>query len=179
MNYGDSGLSASDVALLTNNRNSNGCGDGLFGDNGAWFIILFLIFAIFGWGRNGFGNDYGNGGGACNMGYVPYGLGNTYTDASIQRGFDNQSVMNKLNGIENGLCDGFYAVNTSILNGVNGIQSTLCQGFAGINNAITTNGYETRLGTQALSSQLANCLNRFFIAIKNRLQKVNTVGSIA
>ena len=157
MNYGDSGLSASDVALLTNNRNSNGCGDGLFGDNGAWFIILFLIFAIFGWGRNGFGNDYGNGGGACNMGYVPYGLGNNYTDASIQRGFDNQSVMNKLNGIENGLCDGFYAVNTSILNGVNGIQSTLCQGFAGINNAITTNGYETRLGTQALSSQLANC----------------------
>lgn len=157
MNYGEGGLSASDVALLTNNRSSNGSGDGFFGDNGAWFIILFLIFAIFGWGRNGFGNDNVNGGGACNMGYVPYGIGNTYTDASIQRGFDNQSVMNKLNGLENGLCDGFYAVNTSILNGVNGIQSTLCQGFSGVNNAITTNGYETRLGTQALSSQLANC----------------------
>ena len=152
MNYGESGLSASDVALLTNNRSSNGSGDGFFGDNGAWFIILFLIFAIFGWGRNGFGN-----GGAGNMGYVPYGIGNAYTDASIQRGFDNQSIMNKLNGLENGLCDGFYAVNTSILNGVNGIQSTLCQGFAGVNSAITTNGYETRLGTQALSSQLANC----------------------
>ena len=55
------------------------------------------------------------------------------------------------------VASGFYAVNTSILNGVNGIQSTLCQGFAGVNNAITTNGYETRLGTQALSSQLANC----------------------
>lgn len=91
------------------------------------------------------------------MGYVPYGIGNAYTDASIQRGFDNQSIMNKLNGLENGLCDGFYAVNTSILNGVNGIQSTLCQGFSGVNNAITTNGYETRLGTQALSAQLANC----------------------
>lgn len=157
MNYGEGGLSASDVALLTNNRSSNGSGDGFFGDSGAWFIILFLIFAIFGWGRNGFGNDNGNGGGACNMGYVPYGIGNAYTDASIQRGFDNQSIMNKLNGLENGLCDGFYAVNTSILNGVNGIQSTLCQGFSGVNNAITTNGYETRLGTQALSSQLANC----------------------
>lgn len=157
MNYGEGGLSASDVALLTNNRSSNGSGDGFFGDNGAWFIILFLIFAIFGWGRNGFGNDNVNGGGACNMGYVPYGIGNAYTDASIQRGFDNQSIMNKLNGLENGLCDGFYAVNTSILNGVNGIQSTLCQGFSGVNNAITTNGYETRLGTQALSAQLANC----------------------
>lgn len=35
MNYGDSGLSASDVALLTNGRNSNG--DGAFGEgSGAW-----------------------------------------------------------------------------------------------------------------------------------------------
>ena len=147
MNYGESGLSASDVALLTNNRSSNGSGDGFFGDNGAWFIILFLIFAIFGWGN----------GGAGNMGYVPYGIGNAYTDASIQRGFDNQSIMNKLNGLENGLCDGFYAVNTSILNGVNGIQSTLCQGFAGVNNGITVNGYETRGAITDLGYRLQDC----------------------
>lgn len=34
MTYGSDGLSASDVALLTGNRNTNG--DGMFGDNGAW-----------------------------------------------------------------------------------------------------------------------------------------------
>ena len=74
-------------------------------------------------------------------------------------------------------------------NGFAATQQTLCQGFSGINQAINTNGYETRLGTQALASQLANCccdlrqqladcLNRFFIAVKNHLHKVNTVGSL-
>lgn len=149
MNY-DSPLSASDVALITgrNGSNNGGYGD-MFGGNSAWFIILFLIFAIFGWGRNGFGrNDNGNGGGS-GMTYVPYGIGgigNAYTDATIQRGFDNQAVINKLNGLENGLCDGFYAVN-----------NTLCQGFAGVNQNIMQNGYESRLATQNLSSQLASC----------------------
>ena len=149
MNY-DSGLSASDVALITgrNGSSSNGFGDA-FGGNGAWFIILFLIFAIFGWGRNGFGRNDNGGNGGSSMTYVPYGLGgigNAYTDATIQRGFDNQAVINKLNGIENGLCDGFYAVN-----------NTLCQGFAGVNQNIMQNGYESRLATQNLSSQLASC----------------------
>lgn len=131
------------------NNNGNGFGDS-YGGNGAWFIILFLIFAVFGWGRNGFGGNCNNGnGGASNVTYVPYGLGgigNAYTDATIQRGFDNQAVINKLNGLENGLADGFYAVN-----------NTLCQGFAGVNQNIMQNGYESRLATQNLSSQLASC----------------------
>ena len=148
MNY-DSSLSASDVALITGRNSSNGSANDLFGGNGAWFVILFLIFAIFGWGRNGFGRNDNGGNGGSSMTYVPYGMGgigNAYTDATIQRGFDNQAVINKLNGIENGLCDGFYAVN-----------NTLCQGFSGVNQNIMTNGYETRLATQNLSSQLANC----------------------
>ena len=48
-------------------------------------------------------------------------------------------------------------MNTGMLNGFGGVQQTLCQGFSGVNNAITTNGYETRLGIQNLNSQLANC----------------------
>ena len=48
-------------------------------------------------------------------------------------------------------------MNTGMLNGFGGVQQTLCQGFSGVNNAITTNGYETRLGVQGLASQLANC----------------------
>lgn len=42
-------------------------------------------------------------------------------------------------------------------NGFANVQNTLCQGFAGVNTAITTNGYETRLGVQSLAAQLANC----------------------
>ena len=55
MAYSD-GLSASDVALLTNDNNRNNS----WGDGGSWWIIVFLIFAFLGWGRNGFngnGND--------------------------------------------------------------------------------------------------------------------------
>ena len=55
-------LSPADVAVLSGNAGNNNNG---FGDNGAWWIILFLIF---GWGRNGFGG-YGNGGGVTD-GYV-------------------------------------------------------------------------------------------------------------
>ena len=38
-----------------------------------------------------------------------------------------------------------------------GLQNTLCQGFAGINQNIVSQGYENRLGTQLLSSELAKC----------------------
>ena len=41
-------LSPADVAVLSGNA-GNRNSDGMFGDNGAWWIVLFLIF---GWGRN-------------------------------------------------------------------------------------------------------------------------------
>lgn len=134
------GLSASDVALLSGRNGNNG--DGMFGDNGAWWVIIFLIFAFMGWGRNGNGFGGGNGSGAMDN----YVLASDF--ATIQRqlsdGFGDLTAQSRY--IQNGLCDGFYAMNTSLLNG-----------FAGTNNAIMTNGYETRNAIQGVSSQLANC----------------------
>lgn len=128
------GLTASDVALLSG-RNTN---DG-FGDGNGWWIIIFLIFAFMGWGRNGFGN---NGSGAADN----YVLASDF--ATIQRqlsdGFSDLTAQSRY--IQNGLCDGFYAMNTSLLNG-----------FAGTNNAIMTNGFETRNAINGVSSQLATC----------------------
>ena len=90
-----SGLSAGDLALLRDN-------DGMFGGNGVWAIFLFFLLA---WGGNGFG--FGNRGG---MSYdVPA------TKDFVSNEFNNQSVINKLNGLENGLCDGFYALNNCVL----------------------------------------------------------------
>lgn len=135
---GESGLTASDVALLSG-RNGNNDG---FGDNGSWWVIIFLIFAFMGWGRgnNGFGG--GNGSGAMDN----YVLASDF--ATIQRqlsdGFGDLTAQSRY--IQNGLCDGFYAMNTSLLNG-----------FAGTNNAIMTNGYETRNAINNVSSQLASC----------------------
>ena len=153
MNYNDGGLSASDVALLTGNRNNNeGFGDGT---GASWWIIIFLIFAFLGWGNGGFGN---RGNGSFGSGAIDnYVLASDF--ATLQRQIDSGFDRNgqAINQVNNGLCDGFYAMNTGMLNGFSGIQNTLCQGFAGVNNAMTQNGYETRLGVQNLSSQLANC----------------------
>lgn len=152
MSYGEGGLSASDVALLSNSGRG-GNNDGWGNDGGAWWIMIFLIFALGGWGNNGWGNNGSQGAGAADN----YVLASDF--ATLQRqldsGFDRNGRM--INQVNSGLCDGFYAMNTGMLNGFGNIQNSLCQGFAGVNNAITTNGYETRLGTQALGAQLANC----------------------
>lgn len=100
---------------------------GIFNNDAIWAIILFAM--IFGWG-NGYGFG-GNGAGAVD-GYVL-----TSDFANIERKIDN---------VNNGICDGFYAMNTGMLNG-----------FAGLHSAISTNGYETRDAIQGLSSQLASC----------------------
>ena len=71
---------------------NNGGGFGWGGD-GAWLIILFLIFAVFGWGGNSWGNNAGNSGGVVD-GYVL-----TSDFANVER---------KIDSVNQGLCDGFY-----------------------------------------------------------------------
>ena len=126
----NSSPSLADIAAVTGgNRN-----DGAWGDGGWW--VLIILFALFGgWGGYGFG---GNGGG----GYTATAA----TQADIQRGFDNSAVISKLDGITNGLCDGFYAVNNGILTGFNSIQQAL--------NADTVAGMQN---ANAIQYQLANC----------------------
>lgn len=118
-------LTAADVAAVTD-KGHYGYGDG-FGYGSSWIWVI-LLFAIFGWGNNGFGNR-------------GYGLENALTRSDLQQGFDNQSVMRKLDGITNGLCDGFYATNTNMLQGQNQLQRDLCQGFAAVNAGISENRF--------------------------------------
>ena len=164
MNYSDGGLSASDVALLSGNTGRSNDG---FGEGSGWWIIVFLIFALGGWG-NGFGNR-GFGGGSGSGTADNYVLASDF--ATLQRQIDSStaSLERKADATQQGLCDGFYAMNTGMLNGFSGVQQAMCQGFSGINQAIATNGYETRLGTQNLASQLANCC----CDIKEGIQGVN------
>ena len=162
MNYGDGSLSASDVALLSGNNGRNNDG---FGSDGNWaWVLIFLIFALGGFGRNGYG--FGGGTGSVSDNYV---LASDF--ATLQRQMDSgfDRIGNRIENVNNGICDGFYAMNTGMLNGFSGVQQAMCQGFSGINQAIATNGYETRLGTQALGSQLASCC----CDIKEGIQGVN------
>lgn len=77
--------------------------------------------------------------------------------SEIQRGFDNQAVVSKLDGISNGLCDGFYAMNNSMLTGFNGINTNIMQTGYGIQQAINADTVANMQNTNALQSQLANC----------------------
>lgn len=92
---------------------NNGYGNGFFGGDWGWIILLLLAF---GWGGNGFG--FGGYGGGC--------MTHLATSADVQRGFDTSAVLGKLDGITSGLCDGFYAINTGLLTGFNGVNMNIC-----------------------------------------------------
>lgn len=146
----DTVLSASDVALLSGNNGRNS--DGMFGDNGAWFIVLFLIFAAFGWGGNGWGGNRGNcsnGSGALDN----YVLASDF--ATLQRqlsdNFSNLTAQSRY--IQNGICDSAYA-NAQLINGTN---QNIANGVYTLNSAITNSGYDTRIAINNLSSDLASC----------------------
>lgn len=119
-------LSAADVGAVVDNKlgNGYGCYGDSFGMAGGAWIWVILIFAIFGFGGNGFGRN-----------------GNALTQAEMQQGFDTQSTLRKLDGINYGLTDGFYAQNTTMLQGQNQLARDLCQGFAATNSAISENRF--------------------------------------
>lgn len=74
-----------------------GYNDGMFGGNGAWWIIILL--AVLGWG-NGFGGvGNGNGGG--------------FLGADVQRGFDQSALINGINGIQSSINNGFSNAETA------------------------------------------------------------------
>lgn len=124
------------VANLDGNNNGNNWNDG------SWLWFLIVVFAIFGGWGNGFGGFGGTNGGV---------------GSEIQRGFDNQAVISKLDGISNGLCDGFYAMNNSMLTGFNGINTNIMQTGYGIQQAVNADTVANMQNTNALQSQLANC----------------------
>ena len=85
-------------------------GDGFAGGNG-WWIILFLIVLWGGLGVNGFNR------GQCNP---------CATQEQVANEFDFNTLNNGIRGIQQGLCDGFYAQNTTMLQGFNGIGNQIC-----------------------------------------------------
>lgn len=145
--FNSSAPSIADIAAVTGGGNNG------WGNNGDGWWVLIILFALFGgWGRGGvFGNGNGSGcDGAC------------ATVGDIQRGFDNQGVMNKLNGIEQGLSQLGY----SDLQQFGNISNGLCQLGYQTQNAITQAQIAQMQSANALQSQLADCCceNRAAIA---------------
>ena len=124
--FNGKGYNLSDIAAVTG-RN----GDGMFGDNGWWIILLFL-FA--GWGRGGFG---GFGGGV---------EGVPATQADVRAAVDQQTLISKLDNQTYGLADSTYALNNSIMNGFHGVDTAVC-----------TLGYNMQNGFNTIAHQISDC----------------------
>ena len=119
------------VGRDSNNCYNNSCG--MFGGNWIWIILLF---ALFGWGRNGSWGGRGDGD------QLAYDLGKVATTNDVASGFNNSAVLSSLNDLKLGQ---------------SGLQQTMCQGFNGINTAVMQNGYETRSAINDLGYRMQDC----------------------
>ena len=137
------GYSLADIAAATGGNNNRSNGDGMWGNDGWWIILLFL-FA--GWGGNGFGRG-GFGGNNGGFGYgMPYIGEPCATKNDVRAAVDQQTLISKLDQQTYGLADSTYALNSAIMSG-----------FHGVDNAICTLGYQNQAGFTALGNQLAQC----------------------
>ena len=140
---------SSDGTMLTmpvapaNTGNGNGFG---WGGDGAWWIVLFLIFAAFGGWGNGFG--FGGGGNGVMDGYVL-----TSDFANVER---------KIDSVNQGLCDGFYQ-QAQLVNGTN---MAMANGFAQAELSRSNQQAALMQQLNAMQMQAANCCfeNRAAIA---------------
>lgn len=104
------------------------------GWGGNSFIWAFLIFALLGFGNNGWGNNNGRG-------FEQYA-----TSSDVQRGFDTQDINGQLRGITYGLSDVGYAVD----NKIEGAKDYLSASIGSTKDAVTSEG-------RGIQMQLANC----------------------
>lgn len=121
--------------FLAGQGDGNSNRGGMFGGDGWWAIIIFAL--IFGWGNGGYGFGGGNSGGVTD-GYVL-----TSDFANVER---------KIDSVNNGVCDGFYAMNTGMLNGFAGVTQAVTSGFSAAELA--------RCNQQAALMQQLNAMQR-------------------
>ena len=131
--------------------NNGGFGGG-FGED---LIALIVILAVLNGGIGGFGG-FGFGG---NGGY-----------SEVQRGFDQNAVINKLDGLTYGLSDSTYALTGALNGGFNSVQQTLCQGFNGLSREIADCCCQTQGAVKDIRYDLATqaCDTRQAIATSTR-----------
>lgn len=146
--------------------NMNGYGNGMGGWGDGWWAII-ILFALFGWGGNGFG--FGGGGNTAEI------------DASLQRGFNNQTVISKLDGITNGICNLGYdqlaqmnGINTNIFTQSNALMAQLQQCCCNIEQAIMQMQFAMQQGFCTAEYNRAADTCTITTAIKDAVRDIQT-----
>jgi hypothetical protein len=165
------GLTLGEAMALTDRRDGDDFG---FGGWFMWIIALAIIF--------GNGNGFGFGG---NRGAMPAVEGIATRDA-VNSGFQYNQLDNGIRSVQNGLCDGFYALNTSVKDcccttnrNIDSVKYEMSKGFCDV---ITANNLNTRdilesqnAGVQKILDYL--CANEKQ-NLRDRIQTLETSGII-
>ena len=147
MSFSENGGGASPFTMPVAPYNGGyGNGSGFFGGDGAWWLIILLLFA-----NNGWGNGFGFGGGLGGM--APQLVNN-----DVQRGFDQSAIMTSLNGITGAINNGFANAEISRCNAQTNVLQTLNTLSMGLQNCCC----ENRAGLADLKYTVAteNCADR-------------------
>ena len=133
--------------FLAGQGDGNSNRGGMFGGDGWWAIIIFAL--IFGWGNGG----YGGFGGGGNSGGVVDGYVLTSDFANVER---------KIDSVNSGMCDGFYAQAQLI----NGVTQGMSNGFmtAELSRANQQAALMQQLNAMQRSADNCCCENRAAIA---------------
>ena len=143
--------------MYGNNGYNNGWG---FGGDGAWWIIILLLFAN--------GNGWGNGFGGYGGGMMPWMMGYNYTNNDIQRGFDQQAIISGINGVANSV----NGLSNQLCNSTANITASVNNGFALAESSANARQMADMQQNFALQSQLAQC------CCDNRLATANLNATI-
>lgn len=156
------------VMPVTPMYSGNSGGFGFGGFDSSW-IVLFLLFAVFG----GWGNGNGFGGSNSNSTFPWLLAANNNTSDLVTAGFNNAAVNSQLSGIQSTLTNGFASAE---VNACNRASDAL---IASYNNQIASmnqnfaNQTAMNQGFNGLASQLANC------CCENRLATANLGSDLA
>ena len=145
---GNGGLSAADIAAVMGNSNG---GYGFNGD-GAWWLVIIMLFALTG---GNWGNANGN---------------NGNINGDVQRGFDQTAVMSGINGLTTAVSNGFANAEISrcntqanLTNLLNTIamqqQNCCCENRAAVADLKYTVANENCQDRAALSDGLQTVIN--------------------
>jgi hypothetical protein len=131
----------------------NGFGNGGFGGDWGWIILLLLL----GWGNNGFGGGFGG---------------------NAQLGYDFPWLMNGQQGINNNVSDGFRDAQlhdsvTSVRDGISALQTQLCDCCGDVQMALANGFAGVEQGANA--RQIAN-MQQAFAAQTAVTQGMNDIG---
>ena len=154
MSYSENGGAAMTMPVAPM---GNGYGNGFFGGDGAWWLIILLLFA-----NNGWGNGLGFGGGGAVQG-------------DLQRSFDQSAVMNSLTNLTSSLSNCCCENRLATADLKYTVATEACADRAAVNDGIRDLMAANTANTQAI----VNSTNAGFTAIMDKICQLELDGKNA